>query len=78
MKQKPGEVVIYLEELGWQSSEVIEATEVARFRTIGWARSFIGDLADSTIEDYTRFAIRVGGKVAYITKDGNNEFAKSL
>ena len=78
MSRKPGEVVIYLEELGWQSREIVGKTEIARFRTIGWARSFIRDLADSTIEDYMRFAIVINGTITYITKDGNNEGAKSL
>lgn len=82
-QEKIDQVKVFMEFINYLG-KVNESVEIATFRNIGWGKSFIKDLLNHVDEDDElinglRYKIQFGdGRVAYITKDGENEFVKSL
>lgn len=76
-EEKNNQVKIYIEIFN-AAGEIISKAEIATFMTIFWAKPTIKYLYESMwlMDEYTRYKIATAGKVAYITKGGENKFAK--
>ena len=78
-QEKMEQVKIYREFLNYRG-EVTDSIEIATFRNISWASQMFRYLLESIQTEVwaDRYKICLGdGKVAYITKECENEFAKS-
>ena len=69
MRKTDGKVTVTIQMLNYLN-EVNDSAVIAEFRTIGWARDFLKELADVT-SPYTRFLIEIVGNPLkyYITND---------
>ena len=80
MRKTDERVVVSMEFTNWVG-EVSESTVLAEFRNVNWASLFIANLLPDVLDDNNgrRYKVEFGnGRIEYITKDGDNEFAKQL
>lgn len=80
MKKTAERVEVYLEQLNGDM-EVNDRTLVAEFRNVDWAAGFLTELVAEVKagDGHIRYRVELGsGKVAYITKAGDNQFVRNI
>lgn len=79
--EKMEQIKVYKEFVNY-IGEVSDSVEIATFRNINWAKSFMKDLLNDVKEYHAngeRYKVQFGdGRKFYITHDGRNEFVNSL